>query len=131
MKNRSKKPEVPARKIEGLSLPYLMVTMDSGTDCDLNGKPRVSRVYYVCYSAGKHEIYSLEEASTCEYEIVILTPFLCQHPDYRAKESEENRIQCWPEESSPTKPGALLDIERESLLLRQQNLLVMTREFIS
>ncbi len=75
--------EVPVRKIEGLSLPYLMITMDSGTMCDLNGKPRITRVYYVCYPAGKHEIFSLEEASTCEYEIVVLTPYLCQHPDYR------------------------------------------------
>ena len=75
--------EVPVRKIEGLSLPYLMITMDSGTLCDLNGKPRMTRVYYVCYPAGKHEIFSLEEASSCEYEIVVLTPFLCQHPDYR------------------------------------------------
>lgn len=75
--------EVPVRKIEGLSLPYLLVTMDSGTLCDLNGKPRMTRVYYVCFLAGKHEIFSLEEASSCEYEIVVLTPHLCQHPDYR------------------------------------------------
>lgn len=75
--------EVPVRKIEGLSLPYLLVTMDSGTLCDVNGRPRMTRVYYVCYPAGKHEIFSLEEASSCEYEIVVLTPHLCQHPDYR------------------------------------------------
>jgi endoplasmic reticulum lectin 1 len=79
----SERQEVPVRKIEGLSLPYLLVTMDSGTLCDLNGKPRMTRVYYVCYPAGKHEIFSLEEASSCEYEIVVLTPYLCQHPDYR------------------------------------------------
>ena len=77
------RPEVPVRRIEGLHLPYLMVTMDSGTVCDLNGQPRLTRVFYVCYAAGKHEIFSLEEASTCEYEIVILTPYLCQHPDFR------------------------------------------------
>lgn len=75
--------EVPVRKIEGLSLPYLLVTMDTGTMCDLSGKPRLARVFYVCYPAGKHEIFSLEEASTCEYEIVVLTPYICQHPDYR------------------------------------------------
>lgn len=75
--------EVPVKKIEAMSLPYLMVTMDSGTLCDLNGKPRVTRVYYVCYMSGKHEIYSFEEASSCEYEVVVLTPYLCHHPDYR------------------------------------------------
>ncbi|EFX71320.1 hypothetical protein DAPPUDRAFT_308922 [Daphnia pulex] len=112
--------EVPVRKIEGLSLPYLLVTMDSGTLCDLNGKPRMTRVYYVCYPAGKHEIFSLEEASSCEYEIVVLTPHLCQHPDYRAKESEENKINCWAVEGSPKKPSSLLDMEAESLMLQQQ-----------
>lgn len=66
-----------------MSLPYLMVPMDSGTLCDVTGKPRVTRVYYVCQPTGKHEIYSLEEASSCEYEVVVLSPFLCQHPDYR------------------------------------------------
>lgn len=141
--------EVPVRKIEGLSLPYLLVTMDSGTLCDLNGKPRMTRVYYVCFLAGKHEIFSLEEASSCEYEIVVLTPHLCQHPDYRlfsdtisdilyslltihllyrAKESEENKINCWAVEGSPKKPSSLLDIETESLMLQQQqNLLVFKR----
>lgn len=132
------------RKIEGLLLPYLLITMDSGTLCDLNGKPRSTRIYYVCYPAGKHEIFLLEESSTCEYEIVVLTPFLCQHPDYRfvviifcyiqslidisvtrAKESEENKIHCWAVEGSPKKPLGLVEIETESLLLQQhQNLLV-------
>lgn len=112
--------EVPVRKIEGLSLPYLLVTMDSGTLCDLNGKPRMTRVYYVCYPAGKHEIFSLEEASSCEYEIVVLTPHLCQHPDYRAKETEENKINCWAVEGSPKKPSSLLEIEAESLMMQQQ-----------
>jgi len=116
--------EVPVRKIEGLSLPYLLITMDSGTLCDLNGKPRSTRIYYVCYPAGKHEIFSFEESSTCEYEIVVLTPYLCQHPDYRAKESEENKIHCWAVDGSPKKPSALVEIETESLLLQQhQNLL--------
>ena len=122
-----------------------MINMDSGTLCDLNGKPRITRVHYVCYPAGKHEIFSLEEASTCEYEIVVLTPYLCQHPDYRfkpllpffnrfkfefinyfcliffrAKESEENKINCWPVEGAPKKPSSLVDIEAESVMLQQQ-----------
>jgi hypothetical protein len=44
---------------------------------------------------------------------------------YRAKESEENKINCWAIEGSPKKPSSLLDIEAESLMLQQQqNLLV-------
>ena len=43
----------------------------------------------VCYPTGKNEIYSLKESSTCEYEVVVLTSVLCNHPDYRPEESKE------------------------------------------
>ena len=35
--------------------------MTDGTICDLNQQPRRTRVLYVCYPAGKNEIYSLKE----------------------------------------------------------------------
>ena len=54
--------------------------MTDGTLCDLNQQPRRTRVLYVCYPAGKNEIYSLKEVSTCEYEVVVLTNVLCSHP---------------------------------------------------
>ena len=34
--------------------------MTDGTLCDLNGLPRTTRVQYVCYPTGNHEIYSLK-----------------------------------------------------------------------
>ena len=43
---------------------------------------------------------------------------------FRAKESGENKIKCWPEEGAPHKPKALTDLESESIVLRQQRLLV-------
>jgi len=79
----SQKAYIQVKKIDGLSLPYLQINMTDGTLCDLSGKPRSTRVQYVCYQHGKHEIYSLKETSTCEYEAVILSPLLCQHPNYR------------------------------------------------
>jgi endoplasmic reticulum lectin 1 len=75
--------EVPVKKIDGLNMPYLQVNMSDGTLCDLNGKPRLTKVLYVCYSHGKHDIFSLKETSICEYEVVILSPLLCQHPKYK------------------------------------------------
>ncbi len=42
----------------------------------------------------------------------------------RPKETEENKIQCWPDEGSPRKPASLVEMEAESLLFKQQNLLV-------
>lgn len=74
---------VPVKKIDGLNMPYLQVNMSDGTLCDLNGKPRLTRVLYVCYSHGKNDIFSLKETSICEYEVVILSPLLCQHPKYK------------------------------------------------
>ncbi len=68
------------KRIETMNMPYYELVMTDGTVCDLNGQPRVTRVVYVCYPAGKHEIYSLKESSTCEYEIIVLSPTLCAHP---------------------------------------------------
>ena len=46
--------------------------------------------------AGHNEIFSLEETSTCEYEVLVLTPLLCKHPDYRAESAQEKEIKCVP-----------------------------------
>jgi endoplasmic reticulum lectin 1 len=75
--------EVPVKKIDGLNMPYLQINMSDGTLCDLNGKPRLTRVLYVCYNHNKHDIFSLKETSICEYEVIVLSPPLCQHPKYK------------------------------------------------
>ncbi|KAG8223588.1 hypothetical protein J437_LFUL004108 [Ladona fulva] len=81
--DKKEKTEIPVKKIDGINMPYLQLDMVDGTICDLNGKPRTTRVLYVCHLHGKHEIYSLKESSTCEYEVVVLSPLLCAHPKYR------------------------------------------------
>ncbi|KAJ6622672.1 Endoplasmic reticulum lectin 1, partial [Pseudolycoriella hygida] len=104
------------KKIEGLSLPYVELEMTDGTLCDLiNNEPRVTKVLYVCYLLGKNEIYSLKEVSTCNYEVIILSPGLCDHPSYRPTETAENNINCVPLDGSPDKPKSLLDMELETL----------------
>lgn len=114
--------EVPVKKIDGLNMPYLQVNMSDGTLCDLNGKPRLTRVLYVCYSHGKHDIFSLKETSICEYEVTILSPLLCQHPKYKPQESGENVINCHPLQGSPKRPKNLVAMEAESLKLRHQKI---------
>ncbi|XP_059478283.1 endoplasmic reticulum lectin 1 isoform X2 [Neocloeon triangulifer] len=116
----AQKLSIQVKKIDGMSLPYLQINMSDGTLCDLNKKPRSTRVQYVCYQHGKHEIYSLKETSTCEYEAVVLSPFLCSHPLYRPQETGENQVSCYPLESSPKKPKNLIAMEAESLKLRHQ-----------
>ncbi|PNF24823.1 Endoplasmic reticulum lectin 1 [Cryptotermes secundus] len=114
--------EVPVKKIDGLNMPYLQVNMSDGTLCDLNGKPRLTRVLYVCYSHSKHDIFSLKETSICEYEVIILSPLLCQHPKYKPQESGENVINCHPFQGSPKRPKNLVAMEAESLKLRHQKI---------
>lgn len=81
--------------------------MTDGTQCDLiNNKPRVTKVLYVCYAHGKNEVYSLKEVSTCQYEVIILAPSLCAHPNFKPQEMAENTIRCSPQMFAPVQPKA-------------------------
>ncbi|XP_062549323.1 endoplasmic reticulum lectin 1 isoform X2 [Armigeres subalbatus] len=121
-KSESEGEKMKYKKIDGLNLPYLELEMDSGTVCDLNGEPRVTKVLYVCYLHGKNEVYSLKETSTCNYEIIILTPMLCAHPKYKPQDNEENKVNCYPLGNSPKKPKNLLLMEIESMKIKYQKL---------
>lgn len=57
----------------------------TGTVCDINGKPRRTVVMYICDKNGKNQVESLTEVSSCEYELIVLTPLLCSHPSFRPK----------------------------------------------
>lgn len=111
---------IPIKKIDGVNLPYLEIEMVNGTLCDLNNEPRSSKVLYVCYMHGKHEVYSLKETSTCQYEIIVLSPLLCSHPRYKPQDSGENIINCYPLEGGPKKPRSLLEMTAESYKLRHK-----------
>nr|XP_034827027.1 endoplasmic reticulum lectin 1 isoform X2 [Maniola hyperantus] len=112
-------------KVEGQLLSYVEMIMDSGTKCDLNNMQRRTRVRYVCYTHGRHEVYSFKETSTCEYEIIILSPLLCQHPQFKPKEVDENAINCLPIGDAPKKPRNLLKSEVESLRFHHQTIKLM------
>lgn len=102
-------------RIDGVNLPYLEIEMTDGTYCDLNGEHRITNVQYVCYPHGKNEVYSLKETSTCNYEVVILTPTLCVHPSFNPKEANDNAISCIPFDDAPPKPRSLLMMEVENM----------------
>ena len=92
------------KKIDGLNLPYFEVEMSDGTMCDLSNQPRTTKVLYVCFAYGKNEVYSLKEVSTCQYEVIILTSSLCEHPNFKSKDTAENPIQCLPIGRAPAQP---------------------------
>lgn len=124
------KTDLPLTKIEGISIPYVEVEMKMGTLCDLNNKPRSTKVLYVCFENGKQDIYSLKETSTCEYEAIVLTPVLCSNPDYKPRDTGENEINCRPLDQAPKKPKALKTMERESLKLQHQKTTVKLDVFL-
>ena len=53
----------PTKRLEGINMPYYELTMDDGTQCDLNSQPRKTRVMYVCYPGGNSEVYQLKVLS--------------------------------------------------------------------
>lgn len=49
-------------------------------------------------------MYSLKEVSTCQYEVIILAPALCGHPNFKPQETAENTIRCSPQGFAPVHP---------------------------
>ncbi|GLV41212.1 uncharacterized protein CBL_04736 [Carabus blaptoides fortunei] len=111
---------IPIKKIDGINLPYLEIEMYNGTFCDLNNQPRSTKVLYVCYMHGKHEVYSLKETSTCQYEVIVLSPLLCGHPRYKPQDSGENIINCYSLGGGTKKPRSLLEMNIDSYKYRHK-----------
>lgn len=73
--------------VDDLILPYIELNMTDGTECDLANTKRETRVLYVCIQNGKHELYSVKETATCEYEVIAFSPLLCQLPQFKVTSS--------------------------------------------
>ncbi|KAA8577563.1 hypothetical protein FQN60_004512 [Etheostoma spectabile] len=88
--------------------------MGNGPPCVLKqNEARSTSVLYVCHPEAKHEILSVAEVTTCEYEVVVLTPLLCPHPKYRFKSSPVNAIFCQALAGSPLRPLRLAQLDKE------------------
>lgn len=118
----NKKVRPPTMRLEGLEMPYFTVNMTDGTMCDINNVRRMTSVLYVCSEDSRNDILSLEEVSTCEYQVVVLTPYLCAHPDYRLDFAPENHISCIAKDGAPTRPKrmVLMDQEAHGLLYPEE-----------
>ncbi|XP_028280119.1 endoplasmic reticulum lectin 1 isoform X2 [Parambassis ranga] len=106
--------EVQTKNIEGQLTPYYSLDMGNGTPCELKrNQPRATSVLYICHPEAKNEILSVAEVTTCEYEVVVLTPLLCEHPKYRFKSSPVNTIFCQALAGSPLRPQRLTQLDKE------------------
>ncbi len=96
--------------------------MTDGTLCDLSNTKRFTRVFYVCNEDAKHELYSIKETSTCEYEAIVLSPLLCESQEFKVTAAPENQINCYSVGKSPPKPKGLKALEDEA---KQQQLEIL------
>jgi len=108
--------KIQTRDIDGRATPFYNFTMDNGTPCDINNnKPRRVDILYICHPTSNNEVMSVKEVSTCEYEVIILTPHLCENPAFMVQESPVHDIKCLPLDGSPSHPSRLSDLEATSL----------------
>lgn len=106
---------VPTRRIEEKETPYYSVKMDNGSPCELNSKPRKTTIIYICHPTSNNEILSVKEVTTCDYEVIVLTPTLCANPAYQVKTKPSQSIECLAVEGSPRYPMSLDNHEKDEI----------------
>ena len=130
---KSQNKQVPKIDYDGVKVPYVDLVMEDGTVCDLNGQPRTTRVFFVCDRHEKPQLESIEEIQSCEYEAIVSTALLCDHPDFREKKENELQINCFPDsnEDQPIKPFGLEQFETKPLDLYSDTILQQIQEMMS
>ncbi|XP_065052144.1 endoplasmic reticulum lectin 1-like isoform X2 [Rhopilema esculentum] len=115
-KQETESVKIPKKEIDGRLTPYFNFTMDNGTPCDIkHNKPRRVDILYICHATANNEVFSVKETTTCEYEVIILTPELCHNPAYLMKDNPVNGIHCLPLEGAPSRPSRIADSKENSL----------------
>lgn len=106
----------PTILVEGHHKPYITMNMTAGTICDLTKRSRAARIIYACNEEHKHELHSIKEISTCEYEAIVLSPLLCKHKDFKVDTSTQHEIRCYSIDDAPTRPAKTLVPEDDEIL---------------
>ncbi|KAI9278486.1 hypothetical protein BDA99DRAFT_554118 [Phascolomyces articulosus] len=76
---------------------YLTQRWTDGSECDLTGKPRSIEVQFHCDMNSGDQISMLQEVTTCQYQMSISTPRLCEEMMLASQtQSDANKIQCNP-----------------------------------
>jgi endoplasmic reticulum lectin 1 len=90
------------------------VKYTDGTPCEvLTDTNREITVFYACDENGNDNIASFEEISSCIYEMIVVTKWICSHPAYKIPEKTQQSISCFSVDDSPVRPESLVDIELE------------------
>eukprot|EP00878_Enallax_costatus_P005298 GHUV01005565.1.p1 GENE.GHUV01005565.1~~GHUV01005565.1.p1 ORF type:complete len:415 (+),score=129.13 GHUV01005565.1:253-1497(+) len=79
----------------GHPLKYVSHTYSGGASCVLTGAARTAEVRYTCVRDAKENIVlSVREFPTCNYVVVVSTPFLCKHPAFTPPAEDLRLISC-------------------------------------
>lgn len=118
-------PNIHWRTLDGKKVATYAVKYFEGTQCEvLPDKMREITVYYACDENGNDNIATFEEISSCVYEMVVVTKYICAHPAYRPPEKHEQSIECYAVENSPFKPSELIFAEKEFISLKSEESMV-------
>lgn len=76
---------------------YLVQQWTGGTECDLTGKPRSIEIQFHCDMQTNDRISMFQEVATCQYQMTITTPRLCEEMMLAStSHSDVNKIECNP-----------------------------------
>lgn len=101
---------------------YLSQRIESGTICDLTGRPRTIEVQYHCSpSATADRIGWVKEVTTCTYMMVVYTPRLCTDVAFQPPK---------PTRAHPIRCRQIIGTEEEELAWRY-NKLIATGDLLS
>jgi endoplasmic reticulum lectin 1 len=112
---------VPTVTVNGLQLPYVEWTFTDGHVCDLNNRPRTTRIKYVCSLNKKKQFWSLKEVATCQYEAIVALPVLCNNPAFAA--SDVSKIECAPDSPETSQyPTNYFDYHKKDQLTQLESI---------
>ncbi|KAF8058885.1 zinc finger CCCH domain-containing protein 67 [Scenedesmus sp. PABB004] len=91
----------------GHPVKYVRHTFAGGATCVLTGAPRTAEVRYTCArDARENVVLSVREFPTCNYVVLVSTPFLCKHPAFVPQPEDVRLVSCVPLEHGGGGPGA-------------------------
>ena len=70
-----------------------------GDECGVTGgkQKRSTRAHFICLPGSKvNYIVSIKEDRTCHYTIVVNTPYLCNHGEFKIKNKVDHELVCTP-----------------------------------
>lgn len=76
---------------ESRSQRYIQHTLKGGGICDLTNEPRTVDVMYKCdpNDRGMVTIVDIQEVKTCQYQMIVSLPRLCNIPEFRPSDIED------------------------------------------